>query len=109
MGKCKYRKICNGYDKDSRTCNKASGFYLRVDKPCGFYREFESKKSKKIISHANPLYILNPIPTTRSIEKAFLKLSRWFLSHWSSSSSFSHIRERVVPFIIRINKKEVSN
>jgi len=109
MGKCEYRKICNGYCKDSRTCNKAGGFYFNIYKPCRFYREFESKKSKKIISHANPLYILNPSTTTRSIEKKFLKLLGWFLSHWSSSSSFSHIRERVVPLFINSNKREVLN
>lgn len=108
MGKCKYHKICDGYRKDSRTCNKSDGFYFSIDAPCRLYREFESKKSEKITFHATPINL--NLNTTRSIKYFLIKLLRWFSSHRiSSPSPFSHIRERVVPLTININEKEVSN
>ena len=108
MGKCKYSKICDGYRKKSRTCNKSDGFYLNKDKPCRLYREFESKKSEKITFHATPINL--NLHTTRSIKYFLMKLFRWFSSHRTSSPHpFGNIRERVVPLTININKKEVSN
>ena len=52
--KCKFRKICDNYRKDSHTCNKTNGFYFSINRPCRFYREFEDnlekkKRSKKIL------------------------------------------------------------
>jgi len=102
MGKCKFHKICIYFRENSNTCLHNGGPY------CGTYREFESKKSERIIFHATPINL--NLHTTRSIKYFLIKLLRWFSSHRiSSPSPFNHIRERVVPLTINTNKKEVSN
>lgn len=44
--KCKFRKICKYYDKDSAVCTKNGGGYYEEDfgfRPAGCYREIEKK------------------------------------------------------------------
>ena len=41
--KCKYRKKCKYYDKESPTCNLNGGMYYGETRPAGCYRDMEEK------------------------------------------------------------------
>ena len=43
--KCKYRKICKGYDEYSYTCAIAGGmYYADATEPAGCYRKIEENE-----------------------------------------------------------------
>ena len=44
--KCKFRKICEGYQKKSALCDEDAGSWS-FDKKCNLYLKYDKKRSKK--------------------------------------------------------------